>query len=75
MMELIERMRVLECDHDPDGWPAVRMRDISAMRDEIERLRAIESAARNLLKQRGRYNTEVAYLRLEQACGCDHGQR
>lgn len=35
---LLARMRLLEVDHEPDGWPAVRMRDISALCDEIERL-------------------------------------
>ena len=34
--ELIERMRVLEIDHEPNGWPAIQMRDISAMCDAIE---------------------------------------
>jgi hypothetical protein len=35
--ELLNRMRLLEVDHEPDGWPAVRMRDITALVDEIER--------------------------------------
>ena len=38
--DLVANMRVLEADHEPDGWPAVRMREISALCDEIERLRA-----------------------------------
>ncbi|MCE0760713.1 hypothetical protein LWH94_16090 [Marinobacter sp. G11] len=33
---LIERMRSLEQDHEPDGWPAVQMRDISALCDLAE---------------------------------------
>lgn len=37
---LVERMRGLEVDHTPDGWPAVRMREISELCDEIERLQA-----------------------------------
>ena len=37
--ELIERLRSFEIDHGPDGWPAIRMRDVSALLDEIERLR------------------------------------
>lgn len=37
--DIVEMMRLLEVDHGPDGWPAVRMRDISALCDEIERLR------------------------------------
>lgn len=36
MRELIERLRVLEQDHEPDGWPAVRMRDITALLDALE---------------------------------------
>lgn len=38
MLELLARMRALEDDHQPDGYPAVKMRDISALCDEIERL-------------------------------------
>lgn len=37
--EIIKAMRLLELDHEPKGWPAVQMRDITAMCDEIERLR------------------------------------
>ncbi|MEN1941053.1 hypothetical protein WCE39_08165 [Luteimonas sp. MJ174] len=36
MRELIEGLRVLEQDHEPDGWPAVRMRDITALLDALE---------------------------------------
>lgn len=36
MSDLIERMRSLEQDHEPDGWPAVQMRDISALCDVVE---------------------------------------
>ena len=38
--DLVANMRALEADHEPDGWPAVRMKEISALCDEIERLRA-----------------------------------
>lgn len=34
--ETIQRMRLLEADHEPDGWPAVQMRDIVALLDDIE---------------------------------------
>ena len=37
--DLIEFMRSLESDHLPDGWPAVRMHQITALISEIERLR------------------------------------
>lgn len=36
MDDLIQRMRALEADHAPDGWPAVQMRDISALCAEVE---------------------------------------
>jgi hypothetical protein len=38
-MDIVEEMRGFEIDHEPDGWPAVRMRQVSALCDEIERLR------------------------------------
>lgn len=37
----IERLRSFEADHAPDGWPAIQMRDVSALLDEVERLRGI----------------------------------
>ena len=40
MEEITEKLRSLEKDHGPDGWPAVRMRDITALLDEIDLLRA-----------------------------------
>lgn len=44
MTDLHARLRLLEADHEPDGWPAVRMRDVSALLDEVERLRAAVAA-------------------------------
>jgi len=41
MKRLIERMRTLEADHDPDSWPAVQMRDVSALCGEALRLQSI----------------------------------
>lgn len=37
---LIDRMRTLTIDHEPDGWPAVRMRDITALLEHIVCLEA-----------------------------------
>ena len=34
--QIIERLRGLETDHTPDGWPAVRMRDITALIAHID---------------------------------------
>jgi hypothetical protein len=29
--ELVTRLRMLEIDHGPDGWPAIKMKDVSAL--------------------------------------------
>jgi len=34
--QLVMSMRELELDHAPDGWPAVQMKDISALCDAVE---------------------------------------
>lgn len=34
--DLLCRMRGYEVDHTPDGWPAVKMRDVSALCQMIE---------------------------------------
>ena len=34
--DIVSRMRALEADHKPDGWPAVQMCDISTLCDIIE---------------------------------------
>lgn len=33
---LVKRMRLLQIDHEPEGWPAVKMRDISALCDALD---------------------------------------
>lgn len=40
MKDIVAEMRGFEIDHDPDGWPGIRMRQVSALCNEIERLRA-----------------------------------
>ena len=42
--ELLARMRLLEIDHEPEGWPAVQMREITALCDEIDRLEYCKSS-------------------------------
>lgn len=37
--EIIATCRVMTEDHQPDGWPAVQMKTITALCDEVERLR------------------------------------
>ena len=39
-MDIVEYLRGFEADHKPDGWPAVKMCQISELCDEAERLRA-----------------------------------
>ena len=42
---ILGSIRALESEHGPDDWPAVQMRDLTAMRDEIAHLRvALEHA-------------------------------
>jgi len=41
--DLVERLRLLEQDHEPDGWPAVRMRDITALLDALDAQQGGES--------------------------------
>ena len=38
--QLIESMRSFEADHDPNGWPAVRMHQVSALCNALEALQA-----------------------------------
>jgi hypothetical protein len=42
--EQLQRLRAFEADHSPDGWPAIQMRDVSALISEIERLTAENEA-------------------------------
>lgn len=37
---VIERLSLLHIAHEPDGWPAVQMRDISALLDETDAARS-----------------------------------
>ena len=67
--ELIERLRSFEIDHDPDGWPGVRMRQISAMCDAIESLLAENERLNHNLtstEQTMREYQEIAAKRLEE---------
>ena len=67
--ELIERLRSFEIDHEPDGWPGVRMRQISAMCDAIESLLAENERLNHNLtstEQTMREYQELAAKRLEE---------
>ena len=36
---LVERLRLLEIDSEPDGWPCVQMRDVTALLDVVDAMR------------------------------------
>ena len=38
--DILARLSGMSADHGPDGWPAVRMREITALCEEVTRLRA-----------------------------------
>ena len=44
MSEASERLRLLAADHAPDSWPAVQMRDITAVLDELDAMHAAREA-------------------------------
>ena len=48
-------------------WPEDAIDEVERLEDEIEHLRKIEEAAKNLLSVKGRHHTEQAYKRLEDA--------
>ena len=40
---LITRLRGLEADHGPDGWPAIQMRDVTALLQALGALTALQT--------------------------------
>ena len=67
--EQIERLRSFEIDHEPDGWPGVRMRQISAMCDAVESLLAENERLKHniaVTEQTMREYQELATKRLEE---------
>ena len=40
--ERLERLRSLEIDHTPDGWPCIQMKDVSFLLDVIERMKSLK---------------------------------
>ena len=45
--DIVEEMRGFADDHEPDGWPAVRMSQITALCDEIDMLRSFLATIRD----------------------------
>ena len=38
LKDLVDRMSVYEVDHLPEGWPAIKMKDVSALCDAVMHL-------------------------------------
>ena len=57
-----ERLRLLAVDHAPDGWPAVKMRDITAVLDELEALREAHARLSAIYTERGKMVAEMRNL-------------
>lgn len=69
LIEPLEWLRGFEIDHSPDGWPAIRMREISAMCDAVESLLAENERLKHNLTttdQTMREYQELAAKRLEE---------
>lgn len=41
ILAILDRVAAFEADHKPDGYPAIRMADVSALRDEVLRRMAM----------------------------------
>ena len=41
--DLVDRLSVYEIDHLPEGWPAIKMKDVSALCDAVVHLAKINS--------------------------------
>ena len=54
------KLEIINLHDDIHEW----MDKCVALRAKIERMEKIESAAQNLVKMKGRHNTEIAYRRL-----------
>ena len=52
---------VISCPPDGDAQALV------SLAAEVRRLRTVETASHNLIAQKGRHNTEIAYKHLEEA--------
>lgn len=65
--KLIERLRCFEADHGPDGWPAVRMRDISAVLDALE---VQTTAANHWMKEANKSHNLAVHAHSKTAFDC-----
>lgn len=59
-MALVERLRSLEADHTPDGWPAVKMHEISTLLDALTAQAAEIAELRHDIERYVQTNAELA---------------
>lgn len=62
MSDASERLRLLAEDHASDNWPAVQMRDITAILDELEALREAHTRLSAIYTERGKMVSEMRTL-------------
>ena len=62
---LTERMRGFDASHEPHGWPAVQMRDITSLCNTIAQLRGEAGVLRALLLQ------ALGVIEVDIRCDCD----
>ena len=62
MSELLEQMKLLNEDHKPDGWPAVRMSEINALVSMIKSQGEQLSKANERVKELDQENKEFTML-------------
>ena len=60
--ETIAKLRLLEVDHEPDSWPAVRMREITQV---LEWLESVTVDRDERAKQKGELLYEIGVLRAD----------
>lgn len=56
---IIEMCRVMAEDHEPDGWPAVQMKTIAALCDEVQRLQLAYSHTTSLLNEANEHKQQL----------------
>ena len=66
IQEIITKVRLMEIDHTPDGYPAIRMREVSALADALElsesRVRELSRDIVRLLEDRQCLENEIEKL-------------
>lgn len=66
-MDIVQELKLFEIDHDPEGWPAIRMRQISAVCDELTALRAENERLKAELAESDALRDKLAKLLAETA--------